>query len=992
MEDIKQVFVFEKQGVDGILQAMDDLTEKYQVAEKAKQGVFAGLEEDAKKAKGALADTAKESAKASGDIGRLKTIAKGAGSELKRAGDNVKVFGTSIGDIRGRIDKAKGALGGFGKAGDTAGKIAAKGFSVARIGSLALNASLGLITVAFTLIATAVKRSQPLMDKFAVITAQVGAVVDIALDRVTAFTEGITAIFGGDKEAGLEKIRGSFAGIGDELQREIELTRLLTLEQQKLDREFLNLDIRRANVNKQLKELNFTIEDQTNSYAERADAARKFANIEQGLIAEEIEARERQLATLAGLPKVTDEFRAKLTELGQAGFVFEEVGDRANELSLTLDDLGLSQSTLDDARAFGEEFAKLRQAETASFEIQTTNNNKLVQLERERQQKALQYYEQRKKAEEDLQSFRDQIQGQLDQLAIDESEGAERIELERRVAQAQIDEAERVAREKFKAAGAVYNLETEFAELRAGVERDAAERTAEFRLEQARREIEERRDIELAFTELLTASADAELTLEEFKARERLRIQSEALAEQRAAAVEEFGEGSAQVLTIDVEVQGLQADDVAVIQDSARRVRDEALAGVEQRKAIRLAEAELLEESASAELTLEQTKQREKNRILIDALLERRKIISDELGQNAPEVKLLDLDIEGLQRRIDAIDNIRLDPLTRIKNKLQEAFNLDDETTAQLVEQSKVAFNAVVSGLEAIYERQLIENDRLLEQIDGRIEKIEAGLEVELEKQEQGLANNAAVLQARLDDENARRERAEQRRLEIEKKAARQRLIIDAAQQVSSLALAAVQLLASEASKGVVGLILAGAGIATIFSIAAQAKAQAAQFSQDIPEFREGGTILDGLVVGPSHEGGGVLATFVDDTTGQRKVVELEGGEHVTPRRQSAQYADLLEAVRTDRIAKLDDDAVLEMLGRNPTAGLHRETSEVTYVTNTTVNNIGGGTDTLTPDQVDRIVEAIRTQYQPVLGADGRTIHWVEPTGQGRPFTRALRN
>lgn len=1018
MEDIVQRVVFEKVGIDGINEAIEKLATSYTKAEEAQKGVFAGLGKQAVEANEAISETATKLDEASKSLsvwqklsnaatksaGFFKSAMAGVGDALNESINSLSLFGVSIGDARKKIGDARQSLLVYARANNIAG-IAAKragassvvGFNLARVGALALRTALGpigliisVVAIAFTLLAKAAKRSEPIMNAVSVASAAFGAAIDVLIDRLTAVAEviffankALYQFISGDFDGAMESFgkatdaaTAATASLNDELSKEIANAIMLEQLQQRIDRTMFNLEIRRAKANSDLKALNKITEDVTKTDEERADAAIKFRNIQEGLLSEEVEAREQQIAQILGVGVVTDELRAKILELGTAGIAFEELGDSANRFSTTLADIGDGKTTFDDEATgkLKDNIIALFDLQTQSDEILTTQANKLNTIRTQQEQRRKKAIEERKKAEEDLAAFQISIAQQLEQLAVDESTGEARIELERKIAAAQIDELEKVAREKFKAAKQTFDLESEFSELRAGVERDAARQVSEFRLAEAQRVIDERRDIELGQTELLTASADAELSLEEFKARERIRITRDALIAQREVATREFGEGSAPVLAIDVEVGQLEQADVDQINENVKRIQDETLKGINDTQAIRLAELEFIKKSTDEELNLEQFKQREKNRILIDGLLDRRNILTEQFGPDSAEVKLLDLEVGQLQQGIDDLDNLRLGPLEKIKARIQEAFNLDDETTALLVDQATNAFNSIVSGLESIYERQLAENDRLLEQIDNRIEKITESLDEELQKQEDGVANNASLLQARLDDENAKLEKAEAKRLEIEKKAARQRLIIESAQQASALGLAAAQLIASEASKGIVGIVLAAAGVATIFSIIAKAKAQAAQFSSDLPTFRGGGT-AEGILVGASHEGGGINAFY--NRKGRTYGLNLEGGEHVMPVSKTRQYGTLLEAMRTDDIGRLSNERVLSMMGRNPTNGI----SSKSYIQPTQKQYDSEG--------VDKIVQAIKDQFYPVMLQDGK-VAFVEHTGTKRAIKRKI--
>lgn len=181
--------------------------------------------------------------------------------------------------------------------------------------------------------------------------------------------------------------------------------------------------------------------------------------------------------------------------------------------------------------------------------------------------------------------------------------------------------------------------------------------------------------------------------------------------------------------------------------------------------------------------------------------------------------------------------------------------------------------------LASITEPQLEAQERYVDALRSSTETLERELESQYRLREQGYANDVSALEKRLQQENAALARAERRKLEIQRKAAREQLVIDSLQQASQLALAVATLTAEGAKLGPFGFIAAiTAGVATIFSVFARAKALASEQTA-IPQFREGGP-----VDGPSHERGGVLA-------------ELEGGEYVMSRSAVNAHGDLIEAI-----------------------------------------------------------------------------------------------
>jgi hypothetical protein len=216
-------------------------------------------------------------------------------------------------------------------------------------------------------------------------------------------------------------------------------------------------------------------------------------------------------------------------------------------------------------------------------------------------------------------------------------------------------------------------------------------------------------------------------------------------------------------------------------------------------------------------------------------------------------------------------------------NKFQKEFNAEFNALFGLKGQEEVnqalgflqaagqdTFKSILDIAAANFQRALGRIDAQINSSKENIQSLTSQLEEERKKQEQGYANDVGLLEKKLADEQRVLVKAENDKLALQKKQARQQLVIDSALQASQITLGIAKLISSEASKGLIGLFAAASGIALLFSILAKSKAQAASL-QDIPKFREGTEYLSGK----SHEQGGVL-------------IEAEGGERILSKKLNA--------------------------------------------------------------------------------------------------------
>ena len=260
----------------------------------------------------------------------------------------------------------------------------------------------------------------------------------------------------------------------------------------------------------------------------------------------------------------------------------------------------------------------------------------------------------------------------------------------------------------------------------------------------------------------------------------------------------------------------------------------------------------------------------------------------------AEEVANLDRVIEGLGQRLkDGLVKPLEELPENINNILQVESITAEPLSDQLAEAGIEAADRLAKSFKERYEELSVDQKKFLEQqlgsifssvsdivvqstltqinqqdqvIDARENSIDV-LEQQLAEQDKlesnGIANQSSNLRQSLREERQILKREQDRRLELEKRAAKQRLVANSLQQGSEITLATAKLLNQGASGFIPGLIAAAGGIALLFRIISQAKANAAAFSAP-PQFREGTEYL----VGPSHEGGGIP-------------IEVEGGERI---------------------------------------------------------------------------------------------------------------
>jgi len=175
---------------------------------------------------------------------------------------------------------------------------------------------------------------------------------------------------------------------------------------------------------------------------------------------------------------------------------------------------------------------------------------------------------------------------------------------------------------------------------------------------------------------------------------------------------------------------------------------------------------------------------------------------------------------------------------------------------------------------------------------DDNVEKAQTALDEELKLQEDGYANNVDL--RRKDLEDAKKSQA--LAIEEQRKAARQKALLDSATQVTSLITAGAQLFSAFSSIPLIGIPLAIGAIAAMLAAFARLKTNA---KSSATQFRTGGggwLSDDGFVHGKSHAEGGNL---LEVERGELMQLGPDGSRKrlsVVRREKVGEYFDLLDA------------------------------------------------------------------------------------------------
>lgn len=200
-----------------------------------------------------------------------------------------------------------------------------------------------VIVGAVTALGKAFKSTEEGGDRVKRMFDQIKAAVSVVTDRIENFALGIAKVFSGEQK--LRDLKGTFAGIGDEIKRDVQLAGELRDMMERLEDSEIDLLVtssaRRTEINK-LKEL---AADQNKTEGERATLLQRANR----LIEEEATAQKQVLLT-----KIANELGT--TDLAKAQERLNQVREEGKQI--TLDELGLSNSTNEDRKRVNELIAQ----------------------------------------------------------------------------------------------------------------------------------------------------------------------------------------------------------------------------------------------------------------------------------------------------------------------------------------------------------------------------------------------------------------------------------------------------------------------------------------------------------------------------------------------------------------------------------------------------------------------------------------------------------
>lgn len=307
------------------------------------------------------------------NIGNYTESVKKAFYELKKGGSVVQGFGIIANASQEALRKqAEAVLTALYEGGLRA--VFQLNLVKIALSSLGIGAVLAVATGLYQMFT----KNQAAMDKLKVVAAGLGQIFNVLAERSMMLVDALGSLLTGDFTGGIEKLKNTFNGLGEEITREANQAALLQWQMNEIKKREAELAGQTSKMRMEAAKYKLIADDTTKSLKERTDAARQAYQIENDLAMMQVELSQKRLANQLGQAEWTKE-TAKLVDDWSKGLV--NVDDMMSKL-------GLDPSNLEDLKAFNDEMNKMFQFQQTAYDRQKEIQNKINQMNKEAIEKA----------------------------------------------------------------------------------------------------------------------------------------------------------------------------------------------------------------------------------------------------------------------------------------------------------------------------------------------------------------------------------------------------------------------------------------------------------------------------------------------------------------------------------------------------------------------------------------------------------------------------
>ncbi|HYH16099.1 MAG TPA: hypothetical protein VD794_12800, partial [Flavisolibacter sp.] len=285
-------------------------------------------------------------------------------------------------------------------------------------------------------------------------------------------------------------------------------------------------------------------------------------------------------------------------------------------------------------------------------------------------------------------------------------------------------------------------------------------------------------------------------------------------------------------------------------------------------------------------------------------------LLANNKTENDQEVKNAQTIVKNLKQAIK--NNLDATPkFSLFESIFGNLSNEDQDLVKGALNSTLNSLRSITASINEQYQKQIDKKQELIDSYDDDINTLEDALDRERDLMDRGLANNVANVEKELEAKKAARDEEVRQQEELQKRQEAIRKADAVSQQAAMLATniqTGVDMVSAIAKvfKAHAGIPFVGVALAVGFTalLASTFFSLKNMFTAN-KKMAEGGWIE-----GPSHKQGGVKYRAMD---GSNRIVELEGDEFVTKKKQAAKYGDLLEAINEDRFPTMGDEALHKM-------------------------------------------------------------------------------
>ena len=250
----------------------------------------------------ALKDLKNQSKQATEETKKFAKAQKDSAKEMKDGLGSLTLMGVSLNGIKKSFGKII--------------PISKMLFSSIKMGIAATG--IGVLLLAFGALVTYFTSSKEAMDKLDVTIAKVSGGINVIKDRIARVGEILTEVFSTNFFETLNKIKNAFSGIGDEIEKEVELSGELEIATQTLRDAQMKLLVTRAEQNKLVAEARLLAQDETKSLDERKEALEEAVRLEKEMIQTEVDAQTERVRIMQ------EKFDMGLSNAEEEQTLFEE--------------------------------------------------------------------------------------------------------------------------------------------------------------------------------------------------------------------------------------------------------------------------------------------------------------------------------------------------------------------------------------------------------------------------------------------------------------------------------------------------------------------------------------------------------------------------------------------------------------------------------------------------------------------------------------------